>query len=574
MKFKILLSLTFSFSLYASDIHYQSKINIAEFDAKSVKYSWCIFSEGDSNTSTGTISNQASGKENSHIETFSHRGNTYLARKVQWKNQESKNGMTLNFKAESSSFGSRKTYDNKTCTYKTWMGQSTSAETTIVAKAAFVIPKNVWAIRIISETQRLNGVTTLTLSNDDYHKLENDELLIKKAFFQFEGTTQGKFFLVNPSYDEKDNFVYLDLNYVSKSMLANEFNLSFRVEFIAAEQCLSDLKGLDFIQVLEQRIKGNDFENALINMACMLNTNYVKHNLGTMHLNGLPKLFEKLRNTEKLITQKINSQSSAHDIETLQVLLKLIDRVSFYYGYEILKETMSMFHHQIDYQGKRTDGFLYFELLRRKGVIYLYEIFENLIRSVKTLKQQDRVIIEIPQNESLKFEVFLNNILPLEFKSFARAHELIFRPQFLASASFDNLDSIVNNVNLNSDTLLKTSRNILLSQEVTFNQLERFEYELRLMSNDLRFYTQVIESMKLGDHNGSTNDYIAARINLLNQMEQLYQVKIIALISSVEKYFFKHFEDPEFKNIRIGGKQYLEVKDFIEDFSFLMDEVK
>lgn len=563
-----------TFPALAADIQYQSRINIAEFKAKSVRNSWCIFSDGDSQTTSGQISSSGEGNEGSNLETFSHRGIQYLRRKVEWDSKQGDNGMVLSFNAEDANFDANQKYDKKTCTYKTWKAKSTSAEIVLKAQAAFLVPKNVWAIRITSRKNELRGVTGISLSNDEYVQENNKHVLKRKGFYNYNGDHEDRYFLVNPSHTEADNFIYLDFEYISKTLHKNGFDFTFNVEFISAEQCLTDLNGLNSTDLLHKKIKNNLYENALTNLSCMLNPQYIKHTLGIMHIQGLGNIFEELKDIEKTLTKEVSHNVSAKEMETLDIILKLLNRVRFYYSYEILKETMSMVLHNVNHQGKDIDSLLYLEVIRRRGVLYLFDIFANLLSSTSKLKEQEGPFLTIPDRERVKFDIVFNSLLNNEFKSFQKSHELIFQPKFLFSQSFTNLQSSVHNVLGQSDILLSTARKVLLSEEVLISQIETFESELLLMSDYLRFYASQMDNFKLSTNTDSPDDYLSARRELFNQMELIYQVNIVSLVTEFEEYFIRHFEDPIFQNIDLGKKQYTDPREFIADFKQLIEEVQ
>ena len=570
---KTLCFMIISFSAVAADIEYSGKISIAEYEAKTVRSSWRIFSDGDSRTYTSEISSKGSGNEGALYETFSHRGRQYLKRKVEWKNEQNANSMVLRFESGDANFSGHQEYDKKTCSYKTWKGNSTAAENVLTARAAFSVPRNVWAIKVTSTTESLYGASTLILSNDDYVLTEKGEEIGKKELSTFGNNKVGRYFIVNPSIEGKENFVYLDFVYIAKTLHANKFNLSFKVEFLAAEQCLSQLDGLNFSDMLERSITGLKLDDSLINLACMLNTSYVKHNLGIMHINGLPELFRKLRDVERKTEALINSESTSKDLESLNIILKLIDKVRFYYSYEILKETMSMLKHNVSYQGKTLDSVMYMEVLRKRGVLYLAEVFDNLHNTIDKIKSSENPIIEISENDALKFDVFLKTLLPLEFRGFERSHALIFRPEYLSSYAFNNLDLSVKRVLVQWNSILDLSQKLFLNREISQTQIARFEDELREMIDTLRFYQQQIEIFKLSSGDVEI-DPLLARRHILNQIESLYVINLKSLVGVVNTYFYKHFEDPEFRNIRVGDKTYSHVSEFILDFENLLKEVE
>ncbi|MFP5491558.1 MAG: hypothetical protein ACLGG0_08660 [Bacteriovoracia bacterium] len=560
---------------FAVEIEYQGRINIAEYQAKTVRHSWCIFSDGNSSVDTSVLSRHASGSNNSHYENYSHRGTSYLKRKVEWTNTKDENSINLHFTADSAQFSAHQEYDKKTCSYKTWKGQSTSAETILKAKAAFVIPKNVWAIKISSNQEHLQGQLAINLSNNEYIIDESgEEKLLARSFHQFSSSQNERYFQVNPSFDGGENFVYLDMIYKSRTLVAQEFLLDFKVEFIANEQCLTELKGRHFADLLTQQIKSNELESTLINFACMMNTDYVQHVLGQLHLHGTNDLFSKIAQVENSAIKSIRESSNANDREKLALILKLSERMRFYYAYEILKETMGMLVEQVDHNGQSVDAWMYLELLRRRGVLYLAEVLEHLsLAGKQQLAQNSGPVITFSHSDRLKHEVFFQSILPMEFNSFKKANELIFKPLFLSADYFYHLQRSIERISTLS-TYFITTYGTQLTQSITRATLEKMNDDIMSIAKELRLYSQEVEVFKITQLTDAPQDWVQARRLLLQQMELVFQMNLASLSTEVGTYFKRHFEDPIFKEIRIKGKRYENAEHFLKDFEQLIREVR
>jgi hypothetical protein len=564
-------------SALAADIQFEGRIDISEFDAKYVRSSWCIFSDGSSSTAANGISTSLSGENAEQTDTFSHRGTTYLRRKIGWNSKETSSSFSLNFAADSAAFSNHEQYDKGRCSYRTWDGQSTSAENKLKAKAAFIVPNNVWAIRIRSVEKSVGGVTQIDLFNDDYVVDEKGQSSLQKVgFAKFDGSMDGQYFLVNPSADGLENFVYLDLEYNSNMLAANNLNLEFKVDFISANECLSDLKGLSYTDLLNRNIQDNKIESALVNMACMMNENYIKHSLATMHLSKLDDFFVKLNDVEKRIQSMINDKSKAKDLKSLDVLLSLIDKVRFYYSYEILKESVGLLSQKIDFKGVKIDSLYYIEILRRRGVSYLFNMLDNFSSSLKTLKaKQTGPFIQLDNDSSIKFDIFMKTLLPMEFAGFSSANKLIYKPQFLALYSYESLELVVARVEKSFEELKGSSEEILSQDSLTIPQTDLLIEKIRNLSNELRLYVMTFEQFKgQADTGDSVKDIIDARRLYLTQIETIFNIDLKVVAGGVKEYYLRHFEDPAFKNIKVGDKKYKDVREFINDFEKIIAEVQ
>ncbi len=564
------LGLFWTTAPFAQEIEYSSSINVSQVKSKLVKHSRCIFSEGYSDLTDGQINSSATGASNNHVETFNFRGTDYLSRKVDWSSDLTKKSITLNFRSGSARFEGSRTYDEHTCTYKTWESASTSALTKLRARAQFLIPANVWAIKVKSNNTDLKGHSIIKLGNKEYDK---DGKLTEKAFSEISEGRFGRYFIVNPSADGNENFVFLDFSYTSQTMNANDFELSFEVEFIADEQCLGKLEGLDVAEVMTRDLKKNRYENVLTNMACMLNTSYVRYNLAMLHFAGVDTYFQKLQQVSVNLDVH-DPKRTADEQEAVNVTKKLIERVRFYYTYEIAKDTMGLLLNKVEYMGVKVDAWGYLEIMRREGVLDLAGYFQGTERILSQFKGQDGTPFIALSSGDRKALEQLFRFLELSMNGVADHHKKMYRPKHLSAAMFKELDGAAERMK-GQWGILQGSLNGAFSEEVlTESSLQVLQEGLRTMAQELRYYGAQIERVRPTKGDGGPADLKTSRQEILKQVETMYRINLGPMIAGLGTYFTRHFEDPVFKDVSINGKTYKDPRDFIADFEQLLKESK
>jgi hypothetical protein len=558
---------------FASEVDVSSRIDVAEFDAKYVKSSWCIFSDGDSSTGNKTLSASLSGENNRYTQRYNRRGKTYLSREIYWDSQTTNKKFTLSFHADDANFSDSDEYEDRTCSYRYWKAHSSSAQTKLNARAAFKIPNNVWAIRITSVTEALGANTQLKLSHNDYVDNENGESTLKKTnFYAFEGDSNNRYFLTNASTSEQDNFVYLDVTYVKNTLTSSDFSLNFQVDFISAEECFNDLVGKTYVDLIHANFNKKNIDDALVNMACMLNPKYIKHSLSTVYLYDLRDFFSQINKLEEKVDLMVGAAPAEHDLAAYKVLLTLIDRVRFYYAYEILKETMNLLNHKISYHGETIDSLFYIEVLRRRGIISFFKIFNNLIKDLEGLSASpDSPFITIESNIFDKFGQLNRAFLPHEIKVFKNNHDLIYSPKYLSLNAYADFKASAKLVTTSSQLFISDVNQILHTPVISSAQAERLKTSLRNAIDKLRLYVIAFDQFQ-GQIGGDEMNVHDSRRRLLVQLDYVFQINLQALLSHVGEYFSRHFEDPVFEHVVVGDTHYNDVNSFIADFEALMQE--
>lgn len=569
-----LLLATFSTSAFAADVEYSGRINMTEYFSKEVRKSWCIFSDGNSRVDSKEISQTAHGQSQELFDTYTFRGVNYLRRKVEWESQSNERSFTINFLAADANFSASQKYDKSTCTYKTWMGQSTSAETKLTARSAFLIPKNVWAIRIIHHQDTSGGEVAINLSNLDYAQQKDGKIaLVPTQLSSFNRSSTDQYFLVNPSTGSEENFVYLDMVYQSRTLNANSLNLKFTIEFIAAEQCLKELGKEHFSNLINRKITQNLYDDAFINMACMLTPTYVQHTLQQLHLNGAGDFFKDIKKLETSLIEGNLSEQRARDRDTIRLFFNLTDKVKFYYSFEILKEAMNMLTQKVHYHEQSVDAWMYLEILRRRSMLYLVDILVSLDKNLARLPRNS-ALIKLSTDENVKFDIFLNDILPIEFRGFERTTTLIYRPQYLGADHFENLQHSVDQLLKKSKSFLHNTQLLTDQSPLTISQVDQTRFEIKELIKAIHTYTQQIEKFRITSTSSNGFDWINSRRELINEFEKLFQLNIVALKDEVGEYYLRHFEDPTLRSIEVNGKKYSDVRDFIQNFEQILLEVR
>ena len=554
------------------DISFQTKIDISQFDHKKVSAIWCIFSSPESSTFTESLQGSWQGTKQQQVQRFVKNGHEYLARKIHWDSAQTDNTFKLVFKADSSHFQGSHTHDRHTCTYRTWRGQTSSASNVLTANAAFVIPKNVWVVRIRANKKEDQSLTNVRLYNLDYSTSSDNahKTLIKRAFYSFDGNERYKYFLVNPSIDGTDNFVYLNLTHVSKTMQADKLDLSFKVDFLARDECLSSLKGVTLSEILLNEVKNSGVNAAIVNLSCMLSPLYIVHTLSNLMIHGVSDFFRQVDQLEKVITKKVKKNLDRSSIDSFAVLNVLLDRVRFYYAYEISKDLMGLLASNTDLG---LDGLQYLETLRARGVLYLTAVIDELMATTERIDQGSDLFVEMNIRDKNNMSIFGQNLLAMEVADLAQAYHKLPIPNMLSRNHYQQLLAAVERLkvsyhgfNANLTPFMKKPH------DYTTAVLRTIQDDLHELLIALENYTMAWE--KFADNLLAVKNEPAqiadAHKRFLSEIEAMFNLNIVGLHKILTEYFKHHFEDPIFANMKTAGKVYKNPSDFMADFNKLL----
>lgn len=552
-----------------AEISFESDVNYAACFEKKIKYNYCLFSRGDSDVESKTLSTSMKGESANDSKTIVYAGKKFLQRKVEWNSEETANSFNISFHADKSEFKDSVKYDKKYCSYKLMEMQSSSARNYLSAKAAFKVPRNVWAIRIHSNDNNVGSNVKINLFNNKY--VANDKTgaveLKSQKFYEFGDDLNNQYFLVNPSTIEFDNYVFMELVLKNNSTREIDFNLNFTIDFIAATDCLTQLESKNLNQIIFSEIQTGKIDQAYTKLACMMTPNYIKHVLSSLNFDTFGSLFGKLNQLEEKITLGAETENG---LSNLSVFHALLDRVRFYYSYEILKELYSILTNKVSYRGKSVDSLTYLELLSKRGVLYLSDILESLKDDFNDLKKTRTYVLKIDPLVKTKVDIALNHILKAEMVGFENSHKLVYKPMYLARYQFNGLERIVNDI-ISSVNTITIQGNDLVFENSNISRLDQLIESVQNLNRLLISYSLQFNSLRTYQ---DVDDLIEKRLKLLTEAEAIFNINIKTLLLEFDEYFVRHFEEQEFMNIKIGEKTFSNVRDFIDDFESIVEEVR
>jgi len=557
-----------------SDISFHTKIDIAHFESKTVKSSWCFTTNGWSKTFNSSISKSLTGDTAQYTQTYSAHGKQILARRISWDSLTTERSFYLNFNSGSSSFEGATNFDSRKCSYKTWRGSSAAASNVLVGKAGFIIPKDVWLIRVHNDFNRKYSATEIKLFNKDYERKEGKNKLIKKEIASFRAGENNKYYFVNPSTDEFKNLVYLELNHVNNSTWEDNLKFNFKIDFIGRDECIKNLTNIQSNNIIWNNIENDRFEAAITNLSCMLTPQYVKHILSNLFIFGIHDFYDELDKIEKHLSSKKEMFEEMDNLNYYSIVLKLINKVKFYYSYEILKDIYIL----LKYESKEElNGLQYLETLRTRSLFYIKDLLSSVDKTVK--KSYDSATsykIKLTESELLKIKHLIQYVLQMEINSVGDAIKILPRLNILGVSHFGVLtqrtQELINaylNLKKNIDLLLKNNQNY------TVNFLVKIRKDIRSVFYSLDQYTMAWESFKqnYSSAQNDSNQIITDHREYLAQIETLFSINILGLSELLKIYYLNHFESNQFKSFEVNGKQYKKIDEFIIDFEQLMEEI-
>ncbi|MDD0854142.1 hypothetical protein HBN50_13600 [Halobacteriovorax sp. GB3] len=562
-----LLLFTVSALVYAqTDINVSSKLDVASLDVTTVKKSYCIFSDGDSSTSVDSLSSKYSGESGDYQQVYSAHGKTYLRKNIQWNSQTSEDSFKLSFLSSKSKFSDTQNLQDSHCTYRYRKVSLANSSTVLSGNASFSVPKGVWLIRVKTDDKFSNKPFSYSLSQSDY----KDDFLEEVDFYTYSRVTYSNemYFIINASVENIDQLVKLNFKYESTSSAELDLDFNFKVDFISANECLSTLDNKKISDIFATHEK---IEKSLVGASCMLNTAYVKHFLSSIHVYKIKDFFEELDAANLRIKKSISFNHQNRDFERYQLFANLLDRIKFYYSYEILKESYSMMTNYIDYDGHQIDQLLYIDILRRRGVLYLFDVFDFLIKKIEEIENRTAVT-RLDEDTKKLLRVYYSILLKKESELFEQSHELIRPPTFLSSYYLSNITSSAKIFSSKFEALIRKMNDIRTNDFILTSSLKNIVEDHRDLVNALRVYD--LEYERFYDEVPKFDNYVELRVNLLAELEAIYRVNIESMLLNVSHYYRKHFEDSDFKRIVVGGKTFATIDEFISSYDELVKELR
>ncbi len=556
---------------WSQEVQYHSSIFVEEMYEKHVKNSACVFSDGNSEVVSSTLNTDVSGTNHKSTKELKRRGKTYLSREVDWSSRADEKSLILNFHADNASFNDDEIYDDHTCSYKYWQGSAVAAQNQLKATAAFLVPKGVWTIRIKSLVQSSPGsLTVLNMSNEDCAKDSLDcSKLEKKRLPTFEYNGES-YFIVNASSEKYENFLYLDVDHIKNSLSEDDLQLSFKVDFIAAEDCLDKFYETDSLTQIVNYLKTENIDQVIVGLSCMLNATYVAHTLSFVQIYGTNHFFEEIFNLEKYVQNGQSLQNQDQGVYAkFGVVEALLDRIHVYYSYEILKDIYGMLSASVDVDGKKIDSLFYIDVIERKGVLHINNYLNDLEANLNKLLQVNSSVFEIVPDLKLQSDIFVNNILPVEFKYFVSMHEKMIRPNFVSQHYYAEVDRSVQNIWKKSQNFLELNTMLLKQPKVTKVSIEKSIYLIKELYSSLQDYSSSFARLKetyLEDEETAPQNFKEKRKRLLAQLRLILDVNLESMLNLVGNYYKHNFEDPIFSSKKINGIEYQSVDDFVRDF--------
>ena len=567
--FLILFLVSININAY---IQLSTKLSISEYEEK-VRKSWfyCIFASGNSKAYKTEVDLNLSGENQDYIQKWNKFGREFITRRIEWDTNKTNQSFKINFYSEGLFLNKENELrmNDRTCSYKYWKSNVSNIKNILISKADFKIPENVWVIKITTEDDNSTiAETKINLFNKEYTN-EDTENLYDKKLYSFDASSMEKYFIVNPSVEGIDNYISMDISRVKNDVSDDRFNWSLNLSFIGQQKCLLNLNGKNLEEILQFSIS-NKYDKTIENLSCFLSPKYIKHILSNLYLYGVGDFFETLDLLRKKI--KINQSNNFHEMEKVQIIDKLLNRIKFYYSYEISKDIMYLLEYKDNFN---LNGLEIIEKLRFQGISYLNSISMKIFDMLKRIESKGNWLNLITNKELLGLKILGLNSLSQEINSIVRMYGNIYKPNLVSSSHFDMIETSIKRLERNYLDFNENLRSLLENKESTKSQLEATLNSLKHFDISILYYSRKWESFNLKmfvPHN-NIHDVLNSHKSLLVEIEKYFNINVKALRMNLNEYFKKHFEDPSIKDLFHGEqKEFNSLDDFINKFEKVIGE--
>ena len=568
-------------------IRLSSRLSIAEYEEKFARGGlFCIFTSGNSKAYKTEIDLDIQGESQNHIQKWNKFGKEFISRRIEWDTNKTNQSFKINFYAEGLSLNEKHVLirESKSCSYKYWKSNISNIKNVLKSKADFKIPKNIWVIKIKTEDNNSTGaITKINLFNQEYEK-ENSDKMFKKKLYSFDSTSIEKYFIVNPSVEKTDNYIHMDILRSKNDVSDDRFIWSLDISFIGQKECFYNLEGKNLKEILQFSID-NKYDKTIENLSCLLSPVYIKHILSNLYLFGVENFFDALDLLRKKLKINPNDLNDIHKIEKIQVIDKLLNRIKFYYSYEISKDIMYLLKYKDDYE---LNGLQIIESLRLQGTTHLSHISIRISQILRKIKLEEGFINSITNEDMIKLRILGENYLSQEIYGIVQMYNNIHKPKIISSVYFNNLEQSIKNLEIDFLNFNNDLKLLLKESNSTKSQLSTVIESLRILKHSMLNYSQYWESFnqKMFTPDNKIHEILISHKSFLSQIEAYFQINIKSLSLNLNEYFKKNFEDPALKDLfinkkdnsisnaqeRLDNNQFDSLDNFINEFEKVIKE--
>jgi phage host-nuclease inhibitor protein Gam len=202
----------------------------------------------------------------------------------------------------------------------------------------------------------------------------------------------------------------------------------------------------------------------------------------------------------------------------------------------------------------------------------LFNLVDNISQKNESLE------VELTDSDKKKLNFTVNNLMQYQYGDILVTVNNIPRTYFLANEHFNNLIRSVDAQEKQFKILQKKITDLVEHPEkYSVNIFDEITKEISILDNRILDYSHAWGRFDLSLNDTKTKNATELVMGIKDfkaQMKMLFLRNVETLSLELDNYFLKHFEDDEFKKIRVGDKTYSDYKEFIKDFKNLMRDEK
>ncbi|MEI8347687.1 MAG: hypothetical protein WCG27_09475 [Pseudomonadota bacterium] len=570
-------------------------VDVSEFEGSRSKHWWCLLSDEQSKVSSKKISLQSSELSGSTQQLINRLGGDYSIKSIKWESGMKDDTFELHFQSTPTTFSADRRYDDTNCSFKLWSAKAVASSTTFRGEGHFVVPRNVWLIRVRFLNFFDSGGTMVNMAQylpgSSNGGTETAGAPQEVPLNHYRGYGE-RYYLINATSRQLENIVKIKIEHINNTLKSSQVDLKIKIQFVTQTDCLNTIGQKTVGELLWQNLKrdptlDNAFlERALINVACLGNENYIRHNLANMLFYQIPVFFRETRALEDWVTSRYQDLSPAQAVgngdtreNLFHVFHQTVRQLRYYYGYEIARELYGAFTSMSESpRGGKLNALQILELLRYQGMHGLVTLATAGHAITYRAVQQHGENLRGPVSaDDLDNLTNLLKFLKADIESKHQAFTTIYKMSFLGRNYFQlrgqSLNDLEQRRQAAEEGLKLWRQNNQNMGGITLKLAGDLNREFLNLNNTLSDYGIALSYLRCTENPlGNPEEIVKGYRDFEKSAIAIFYENVLVLQQVLDEYYLENFEHESLRQTPINGRVFATPGEFINEFKKFIGE--